>query len=92
MLGPLTTSTFDSSWGSAMSSDAEKTWVENARVLEVLHDYPNGLTVREIASKLGCSFNAAQNALRELHIEGMADTTVPRRIDESKRWKPAVEA
>lgn len=65
---------------------SQSDYVREETVLELLREHPDGLTVREVAEKLDTGYMAAQNALRELHMDGKADTTTPTTIYETKRW------
>lgn len=61
-------------------------YVESESVLELLRENPDGLSAREIAESLDTTFTAAQNAVRELYMDGKADLRMPTRLDENKRF------
>lgn len=61
-------------------------YLERDLALEYLREHPEGVTPRQVAERYGVSFTAAQNILRQLYMDGEADVTVPRRINESKRF------
>lgn len=64
----------------------QQDFVPSDNVLALLREHPDGLTVREVADELNTSFVAAQNALRNLHMDDMAEVRQPTTLYETKRW------